>query len=224
MIGQEFQLISLLGMILAFLIAVIFHETAHGYVADRLGDPTARISGRLTLDPRAHIDPFGTLLLPLLLLLIRAPFIFGWAKPVPFDPYNLRDPRKGMLLIAVAGVVTNFVIAILATILFHLTVNFLPASFATLAFSVILQKIILINVLLAVFNLIPIPPLDGSKVLMSILPENLAQDIRSVEPYGIFLLLLLIIVPAGPYPSLLMGILSVSITFILNILKVPFGF
>jgi len=215
-------IISITGLILAFLIGVIFHEVAHGYVADRLGDPTARVSGRLTLNPRAHVDPFGTLLLPAILILIRAPFVFGWAKPVPIDPFNFRNPRRDILLVSIAGIATNFVLALFFVGIFHLIVNLLPLTFVTYSLIVIIQKIILINIILAIFNLIPIPPLDGSKILASLLPRNLAEDIAAVEPYGIFLIMLLWIVPVGPYSSLLEGILSVSLGFILNLLQIPF--
>lgn len=215
-----FDPVTIIGLILGILIGAIMHEVAHGYVADRLGDPTARISGRLTLDPRPHIDPIGSVLLPLMLILIRAPFLFGWAKPVPIDPFNFRNPRRDILLVSAAGVAVNFAIAILLTILFHLLINFAPATILTSAAATILVFIIFINVILGVFNLIPVPPLDGSKILTSILPKDLAEDVRAVEPYGIFIILLLWIVPIGDTPLLFL-ILQTPVAFILDFLKIP---
>lgn len=214
--------VPIIGLILAFLIGVIFHEVAHGYVADRLGDPTARISGRLTLNPKAHIDPLGTLLLPALLLIIRSPFVFGWAKPVPIDPFNFRNPRRDTFLVSAAGIGVNLVLALFFTVVFHLIINLTSPTVFSYSAAVIVQKIILVNIILAIFNLIPIPPLDGSKILMSVLPRDLAEDVAAVEPYGIFLILLLWIVPVGPYSSLLQAILSVCVGTILTILQIPF--
>ena len=162
--------------------SAIMHEYAHGWMADRLGDPTARYAGRLSLDPRVHIDPIGTLLLPLLLFFGSAgSFMFAYAKPVPFNPNNLRDQRWGPVYVALAGPLTNFLIAFVI----GLFVRFLPAS----TFSDLLSLIVLANVLLGVFNCVPIPPLDGSKILESQLPYNLARSYQKIEPYGFLLLL-----------------------------------
>lgn len=160
-------------------VGLTFHECAHGWMADRLGDRTARYSGRLTLNPLAHLDPIGAIM-----FLLAG---FGWAKPVPVNPYNLRgDPKQSMLLVALAGPATNLILAIAATILY--------GAFAVLNipyFGMIMQSIIWVNVVLAIFNLIPIPPLDGSKILAGILPgENRWLD--QLEQYGIIILLVLV--------------------------------
>lgn len=157
--------IDALFFIAILIVSVIIHEISHGYVAYFLGDPTAKLSGRLTLNPIPHIDLFGSILVPGMLLLSNVGFLFGWAKPVPYNPYNLRDQRWGTLLVAIAGVVANFTIAII----FGLILRFAPDLFNP-AFMSIVQMIVILNLVLGIFNLIPIPPLDGSKVLFSLLP------------------------------------------------------
>lgn len=170
---------------LAILIySVILHEIAHGYVADRLGDPTARLSGRLTLDPRPHIDPIMTIALPLLLIFTGSPVIFGAAKPVPIDPFNFREPKKDTALTAAAGPVTNLLIAlffaIIVRLLSSLSPDLLPAIIINLGIYAIE-----INVFLAIFNLLPIPPLDGFKVVGGLIPEEYIGFWNSLERFGL---------------------------------------
>lgn len=160
----------------------IIHEYAHGWMAERLGDPTARYAGRLTLDPRSHIDPWGTILMPLLLFFLTSGrFLFAYAKPVPYNPFNLRNQRWGPALVGVAGPATNFLLALAV----GLTIRFLGPSTTTYFLSIIVY----INLLLMVFNLIPIPPLDGSKILYALLPDS-AYELRNfLDRYGFFILL-----------------------------------
>jgi Zn-dependent protease len=169
------------------LFSAILHEIAHGYVAERLGDPTARLMGRLTLDPRKHIDPMMSLALPLILIFSGSPVIFGAAKPVPVDPFNLKEGRKDMALVSLAGPLTNVIIAILASFLFKI----FPLQ--------IIALIMHINLLLAIFNLLPIPPLDGSKVFALILPERAANAYLSIGVFGIFILFFLLMAPIGGF-------------------------
>ncbi len=165
--------------------SAIMHEYAHGWVADRLGDPTARYAGRLSLDPRVHIDPIGTLLLPLLLFLgSGGSFMFAYAKPVPYNPNNLRDRRWGPVYVALAGPLSNLLIAFFI----GLMVRILPPS----AFSDLLSIIVLANVLLGVFNCVPIPPLDGSKLLFALLPASLDHIKAMLERFGFVLVLIFI--------------------------------
>lgn len=171
--------------------SAILHEVAHGYVADRFGDPTARLAGRLTLDPRPHIDTFMTILLPLMLIISGSPIIFGGAKPVPVDPYNLKEGRKDVALVALVGPLTNVLIAIVAALLFRV----LDAGIIGL----ILVTIVHYNLLLAIFNLLPIPPLDGSKVFAMLLPEKHANSYLSLQSVGIFILLFLLMFPVGGF-------------------------
>ncbi|MEK7550773.1 MAG: site-2 protease family protein [Patescibacteria group bacterium] len=197
----------MLIFVLAFLITITIHEAAHAYVANRLGDPTARLMGRLTLNPIAHIDPYGTLLIPFFLILIGSPLVFGWAKPVPIDPYNLAHPRKDSALIAFAGPLVNI---LLATIL---------AVFVRLDFeNEFLIALIRFNVVLAIFNLIPIHPLDGGKVLVGLLKGDQAHEVEMfLNRYGM-ILLLMIIFPVFGGVSLLSIIISPIINFILTLL------
>src|ERR1700688_3834066 len=173
--------------LLPVLIAVTFHEAAHGYVARSLGDNTAFERGRVSLNPLRHIDPFGTLLLPGLLLLSHSPFLFGYAKPVPVNFRALRNPRLDMVWVALAGPATNIALALLAALTFHVLV-FAPASTAQwLADN--LKNAFVINIVLAIFNMLPIPPLDGGRVAVGLLPNILAVPLGRLEPYGMLLLI-----------------------------------
>jgi Zn-dependent protease len=166
------------------MISVIFHEVAHGYTAFRLGDPTARNAGRLTLNPLKHIDPFGTVILPLLLILARFPYPVGWAKPVPVNAHLLRDPRRGMILVGAAGPLTNVTLAILAA----LALRHLPFASAPFLFDVV-RFLCYVNILLSVFNLVPVPPLDGSRVVAGLLPLRFRKAYESIAPYGFFVVI-----------------------------------
>ena len=178
--------ILLLFFFLVIVPSAIMHEYAHGWMADKLGDPTARYAGRLTINPIAHIDPVGTILLPMLMIISNIPFLFAYAKPVPYNPYNLRNPKRDAAWVGVAGPLANLAIAVTV----GLMIRFLPPSNFTLLLSIIVYA----NVLLMVFKLVPIPPLDGSKVLYALLPDS-PQMLRFkmlFEQYGVFFLLIFI--------------------------------
>jgi Zn-dependent protease len=180
--------------VLPLLIAITFHEAAHGFVAHRLGDNTAYELGRVSFNPLRHIDPFGTLVMPAILLLSHSPFLFGYAKPVPVNFRALRNPRIGMVLVALAGPATNILLALAAAAAFH-ALAFAPAD-ATQWLADNLKNALVINVVLAVFNMLPIPPLDGGRVAVGLLPNVLAYPLSRLEPYGMLILIgILILLP-----------------------------
>jgi Zn-dependent protease len=208
--------LTFIAGLLALIVAITIHEFAHAYAADRLGDPTPRLQGRLTLNPLAHLDPIGTIML----LLAH----FGWGKPVQFDPFNLRHPRRDSAIISLAGPVSNFLLAILAAILLQMLfagrlmflTNALASGFMYLAIA-ILQPIIVYNVALGVFNLVPIHPLDGFKIVEGILPDHYARQWHELEGYGmIFLLFLILPISAGVSP--ISRFISPIINFLISLL------
>lgn len=195
-----------------FIYSVILHEIAHGWVADRLGDPTARLTGRLTLNPIPHIDPIMSLILPLFLRLTGSPVIFGAAKPVPIDPYNLRHPQKDMGMIALAGPATNLSLAIIFAFLARILMIFFPS----LLLIQLLANAVMINLVLAFFNLIPLPPLDGGRILTAILPSEQARSFASLERFGILIIFFLLAFPTSFFSlsSILYRITSLAFNLI----------
>ncbi len=177
----------LISSIPIFIFAVIIHEVAHGWAAYRLGDPTAKYLGRLTLNPISHIDPIGTVVLPILLMIMNSPVVFGWAKPVPINFLALRNPKKDIIYVGLAGPLANIIFAFILAALFRLFAVMHSPVLAELVFSSIV-----INLFLAAFNLIPLPPLDGSRILFGLLPARLAVRYMSIEKYGFIILFILI--------------------------------
>ncbi len=170
------------------LFALSVHESAHAWTANRLGDPTARLQGRISLNPIAHIDPIGTIVFPLMLALLKAP-VFGWAKPVMVDPRHFRKPRRDNMLVAAAGPVSNLLVAAIGILLFRLAMGWLIYNPVPTRF---LLTVVIINVYLAIFNLIPIPPLDGSGVLEGLLPARWLRSYWELRPYGFIILIVLL--------------------------------
>lgn len=191
---MELTFVTQIIFLAVVLFSIILHELGHGYMAQRLGDPTARLAGRLTLNPIPHLDLIGSIVLPLLLFVTNAPFMFGWAKPVPYNPYNLRSPRWGESLVAAAGPSTNFLIAAIFGFIYGIA----PLMGASAAFVEMAGNIILINVLLALFNSIPFPPLDGSKIIVPFLPLGAQIKYRAfasyIESMGFILLFVIIFI------------------------------
>ncbi|MDA8433831.1 MAG: site-2 protease family protein [Nitrospiraceae bacterium] len=197
---QSTQIIGLIISALPILIAITFHEVSHGYVAYKLGDPTAKFAGRLTLNPIPHIDLFGTIILPLMLYYVTGgKFVFGYAKPVPINPMNFKKPREGMAISAAAGPVTNMLLATASFIILRGLI--MPAAAVSpetvtntvlRPLAMIMQSSIVVNVVLGVFNMIPMPPLDGGRVLTGLLPYKQAMLFSRIEPFGFIIVIVLI--------------------------------
>lgn len=227
MVNIAYYIKSISISAIPILLAIILHEIAHGWVANKLGDPTAKLKGRLTLNPLPHIDLFGTVILPTILLITRAGILFGWAKPVPVNPYNLKDPKKDMMWVAAAGPIVNFILAIASAVLLRILNSLNPgllflSSPLTRKFSFgssILQPLALmcivsiqINIVLGVFNLIPIPPADGGRIMVGILPTKQAEAYSKIEPMGLILLFAVILFESR------VGILTKIFSFLTRLL------
>lgn len=214
------------------LLAIILHEVAHGWVANKKGDPTAKMMGRLTLNPLAHIDLVGTVIIPLLLIITRAGFVFGWAKPVPVNFLNLRRPKEDMIWVAAAGPGTNLALAVVCGFLFRLVIALDPtlvclssrqsAYSNTVTLLMVPLLLMLVegvkwNVILAVFNMIPIPPLDGGRVMVGLLPERQAVTWSSLEPFGVFIVIGLVLLnPLGIWTQIISPLMSNLMTLIMG--------
>lgn len=200
----DFQ--TLLIYTIPLIFAITVHEVAHGWVANQRGDATARMLGRLTLNPAKHIDPIGTIVVPAVLYFTGSPFLFGWAKPVPINFNALKSPKQDMILVALAGPVSNFIMAILWLLLSFFAVNMSDQFLLKMAgFG------ISINLILGVFNLLPLPPLDGSRVVTSLLPNKLAYEYNKLEAYGLYILLGLLFL--GVFEKIILPIVKTLRTF-----------
>ena len=214
---------------LPILVAITFHEAAHGFVAYKFGDPTAKMMGRLTLNPLAHIDLFGTIIIPVMLFILsKGTFMFGSAKPVPVNFNNLGHPRRDSALVSVAGPATNVIIAFLSILLLILSYKLFPQNAPQELLServigpiqAMLQYSIVFNIFIAAFNLIPIPPLDGGRIAVSLLPLRHAYQFSRLEPYGIFIVIVLWVTGIAQF---IIRPLQLLIEFILQVFLIPFG-
>ncbi len=210
---MEEQIVVLIALILS----IVIHEVAHGHAANWLGDPTARLQGRLSLNPIKHVDPLGSVILPALLVIGNASFLFGWAKPVPYNPYNLKNQKWGEAIVAAAGPAVNILLAII----FALLVRFAPLLDLSSSFIELAYLIVFINVLLAMFNMLPIPPLDGSKILMAILPTKAKMSYRNftlqMERLGLFgmfaFVFVFVLIFSQPFFAFVQTVVSVLVGF-----------
>ena len=194
------KFLILFSSLIVLFFSIVLHETAHGLMAERHGDPTARMMGRITLNPIAHIDPVGTILLPLIMIVLGSPFIFGWAKPVPINPRNLNNPKRDMMWIALAGPATNFVLCLFLALIFRVLAR--PGTIA----ETILFYGVTINLVLAFMNLIPIPPLDGSRILSGLLPDRYNFRLAQLEPFGFIILIPVLFIVFRIFMPMILGI------------------
>lgn len=197
----------------ALLVGVVVHEYAHGRVAEIMGDPTARNAGRLTFNPLPHLDPFGSVLLPLLLLLTGSPILFAAAKPVPVNPMNFRHGRRDFFWVGLAGPASNLAIAFISGIILATVYVLAPGAIAALK---IMESMVTINCVLAVFNLVPLPPLDGSRLVMAYLPQKWLKGYTSIEPFGIFIIFGLFFFVPGFFSTIIWPIINWLATFLMG--------
>jgi len=190
--------VSIVFIVLIYFFSIVMHEVAHGYVAYSLGDPTAKDAGRLTLNPIPHIDLVGTIILPLTSVFLGSPILFGWAKPVPFNPIYFRDIRRGTFFVAIAGIATNFALAIVFALAIRFVAPSLGLAAETTANLVFIARwIVWANLVLGIFNVFPIPPLDGSKVLFGLLPHEIGEKVLMIDRFGIFIILAVLMLAPG---------------------------
>lgn len=209
MFGSGINPLDFILGIVALLLAIDIHEFSHAWMAEHLGDPTPRLQGRLTLNPLAHLDPLGTIML----ILVH----FGWGKPVQFDPYNLRNPRRDGALISLAGPISNVLFATLCAVLIQVLLHVAFVGVISDIIIALLEQLVVFNIVLAIFNLVPIHPLDGFKIVEGILPEDQAAEWHQLERYGIIFLLILLL-PIFSGGALISRIISPGINFFLNFL------
>lgn len=209
------------------IVAITLHEAAHGYVAWRLGDDTAKVMGRVSFNPLRHVDPFGTIILPALLILSRTGFVFGWAKPVPVNFLRLNHPRRDMVLVAAAGPGINILIAIISALLLHVSQAVPGSAGQWLTYNLISS--VQVNLILAVFNMIPLPPLDGGRVAVGLLPRALARPLARLERFGLFIIIgVLILLPwvggqLGMDLNVVPWLLGVPVDFLLKVVSIITG-